>query len=625
MLTITHPGPSTDFRRRRMPAGIAPAACLACFFTLGILRSAAASDQGLPGKPDYSRNPEWFPHIQRPYTSRWVPTLGLQNTQKVQDLIRDGKLKLSLVDLAAAVKENNLDILTAAIGTSFAETDILRAKGGGAPRGGPGIQIPSSLFAGAIGAGVGSTGGLGGSGSAGGISGGARAVTVRASGSFDPSLLLNFSIDRTASPLNTIRVSGVPNVITSTTAFQTRYLQAFTTGTTISVSFNNQRQSSTQQFLRFNPSFVSSFSFSFTQQLLNGFGWAVNRRFLNVAKNDRQIAQETLRLQVSTTLAQAMSLFWDLAAARDNVRAAEKSLAVAQQLYDDNRARLEIGTVAGIDVVTTESEVASRKRDLVIAQTGLQVIQEQMKTILSREMDAALASAAIEATDPLPDPRDADVPKLSEALAQAMKSRPEIRQAEGNLLNQAAAIKYARNLLKPTLMVFGLYSGSGLSGESVFLDPSTGNLVTAPGGISQALRQLFGMDFPDYAFGFSFTISLRNRSAQADNMRARLEQRMSETALQGTRSGIALEVRQAIIGLTQAKARVEAAHQATSLTDQLLKAEEEKLLSGLSTPYIVLRIQRDLLVAQLSEVQARAGYAKALVELDRSTGVLDTK
>ena len=583
------------------------------------------ADQNSQARPDYSANPEWFPHVLRPYSVTSVPKLLLQNNAKVTDLIRNGKLSLSLAELSAAVKENNLDILGATYGLSFADTDLLRAKGGGAPRGGPGIQIPSSLFAGAIGAGVGTAGGLGGFGNAGGISGGARAVTVRPSGSLDPTVMLNFSMDHTSSPLNTVRVSGIPTVVTSTTALQTRYLQAFTSGTSISISFNNQRQGSTQQFLRFNPSVVSSFSFSFTQQLLNGFGWAVGRRFTEVAKNDRQVAQEALRQQVNTTLAQAKSLYWDLVAARDSVRAAEKSLAVAKQLYEDNKMRLEIGTIAGIDVVTAESEVAARRRDLVVAQTTLQMREENLKNVLSRESDPQLSAATVEATDSLPDPKDPDIPRLSDALATAMKSRPEIHQAEGNLLNQAVAIKFVRNQLKPTLVLFGLLSGAGLYGDQVIVNPVGGPDIRLSGGLYSAMGQVFRFSYPEYAFGLSFTIPLFNRSAQADSIRARLEQRQSETDLQGTRNGIALEVRTAVIALIQAKAQVEAAHKAVDLTDQQLKAEEEKLMGGLSTPYNVIQIQRDLLVAQLNEVQARATYAKALVELDRSTGILDTK
>ncbi len=621
-MRLPHP---FQFRFLRPLAGFARAFGLLAALSFCSGQGTAADRPDAPDRPDFSRNPEWFPHILRAYRFSPVPPLRMQNTGRLPTLIRDGKLMLSMADLIAVIRENNLDVLSASYGNAFAETDILRAKGGGAPRGGTGIQIPSGLFAGAIGAGVGTTAGVGGGGGAGGISGGARAVTVRPTGSFDPSLVLNFSMDHTASPLNTVRVSGIPTVITSTTALQTRYVQAFTSGTSISISFNNQRQSSTQQFLRFNPSLVSSFSFSFAQQLLNGFGFAVNRRFLDVARNSRQIAREAFRQQVDTTLAQAQSMYWDLVAAQDNVRAAEKSLAVAQQLFEDNKTRLEIGTLAGIDVVTVESEVAARKRDLVIAQTGFQMSQEQLKTILSREMDPALVSASIQTVDPLPSPKDSDIPKLSDALAAALKDRPEIRQAEGNLVNQAVAIKYARSLLKPTLTVFGLYSGSGLYGDRYIADPSGAALIRLSGGLGQALRQVFASDFPEYAFGFSLTIPLRNRSAQADDIRTRLEAHQAEATLQGIRATISLEVRQAVIGLVQAKAQVEAAHKTVGLTDQLLKAEEEKLLSGLSTPYDVIRIQRDLLVAQLSEVQARAGYAKALVELDRSTGAIDSK
>jgi outer membrane protein TolC len=609
---------------RRTPVRTGVVACLllaVAFF----VDAAVCADKTTPARPDYSANPEWFPNILRPYSVTQVPNLQPQNTASVTNLIRNGKLSLSLAEMSAAVRENNLDILAAAYVLSYADTDLLRAKGGGAPRGGQGIQIPASLFAGALGAGVGSAGGLGGFGNAGGITGGARSVTVRPSGSLDPTVMLNFSMDHTSSPLNTVRVSGIPNVVTSTTALQTRYVQAFTSGTSIAIGFNNQRQGSTQQFLRFNPSVVSSFSFSFTQQLLNGFGWAVGRRFTDVAKNDRQIAQETLRQQVNTTLAQARSLYWDLVAARDSVRAAEKSLAVAQQLYEDNKMRLEIGTIAGIDVVTAESEVAARRRDLVVAQTTLQMREEQIKNVLSRESDPQLLAAAVEPTDPLPDPRDPDIPRLSAALATAMKNRPEIHQAEGNLLNQAVAIKFVRNQLKPTLVLFGLYSGAGLYGDRVIADPSGGPDIRLPGGLLSAMRQVLNFSYPEYAFGFSFTIPLLNRSAQADSIRARLEQRQSETDLQGTRNGIALEVRTAVIALVQARAQVEAAHKAVDLTDQQLKAEEEKLMGGLSTPYNVIQIQRDLLVAQLNEVQARATYAKALVELDRSTGILDSK
>jgi len=590
--------------------------------TLLLVVRAAAAQQAAPQPPDYRSNPEWFPRFYKPYVARQVPETHLENSAALTQMVHDGRVALTLSGLKALVMDNNLDVAAASYNTSMAETDLLRAKGGGAPRGAPGVRIPSGLFAGAIGAGLGDIGGFGGFGGAGGISGGARQVVARPRGSFDPTLALNFSMDRNVSPLNTIVVSGVPTVSTSTTALQARYSQAFTTGTTISITFNNQRQSSTQRRLRFNPALVSSFSLTVTQQLLNGFGWAVTRRFTEVARNGLDIARESYRQQAIAAVAQAENLYWDLAAARENVLVAEQSLTVAKQLLEDNRIREEIGKFSRMEVITAESEVAARQRDLIVAQANLQMKELDLKTILSRQVDRGLAAARIEAIDPLPEPKGEDIPKLDVALAMALRSRPEILQAEGNILNQEVAIKFAKNLLKPTLTLFGLVSSAGLWGERVISDPYSGANIVLPGGISQVLRQVRSFSHPEYAFGLSLSIPLLNRSAQADNVRARLEKGQAETALQQTRNRISVEVRNAVIALVQSKARIDAARKAVELSDETLHAEEEKLLTGLSTPYEVIRRQRDLRAAQFEYVRARTNYAKARVELNRSTGVM---
>ncbi len=592
---------------------------------IGLAGSEAASAQQEPAQKIEIIKPGGSPlRFYEAYRPSKVPLPEMTNSPSLLQMIREGKLKLSLSGLKSAVRENNLDIVSAIYDTLYADTDLMRAKGGGAPRGAPGVVIPSGLFTGAIGVGVGDTGGLGGFGSAGGISGGGRQVTLRPRGTFDPSVAVSFSQDRTTSPLNTIRVSGVPTVTTSTTALQTRYSQAFTTGTSLSVGFNNQRQSSTQEFLLYNPSVVSSLSVNITQQVLNGAGRAVNRRFLTVARNEKKITQEAYRQQLITTLALAQNSYWDLVAARDNVRVAEKSLEVARQLYQENKVREELGGLSSLDVVTSEAEVASRQRDLVVAQATHQMQEADLKNVLAKQIDAALGPAEIETTDPLPQPKDSDIPKLSEAMTTAMKYRPELRQAEGNILNQAVAVEFAKSSLKPTLTLFALYTTAGLFGDRIIEDPVSGNRIVLPGGIWQAWNQVFTSTFPEYAVGFSFTIPLMNRSAQADNIRARFEQREAETSLQGTRNTIALEVRKAVISLVQAKAQEAAARKASELAGQLASAEEEKLLSGVSTPYNVIQRQRDLLTAQFAEVQARVNYAKALVEIRRSMGVLDT-
>ena len=595
------------------------AAFLAFFLFCAIMPAAA---QGLKGQPDYSRNPEWFPRVYKPYVPAKVPAMELENSDILSQMIRNGKLRISMSQLRTAVSENNLDILSSRNSSLYAQTDMLRVKGGGAPRGGAGVQIPSGLFAGAIGAGVGGAGGLGGFGSIGGITGGAGQVFGFSRGSYDPSIAIGFSVDRTNSPLNTIVVSGLPEVTTKSTALQTRYSQAFSFGSSLSVSFNNMRQSSTQKFLLYNPNFISRLSLSFTQNLLSGFGTAVGRRFVEVAEHESKIMKEGVRLQVNTTLAQAQNTYWDVVAARENVRVAEESMAVARRLFEDNKKREEIGTASGLDVVTAESEVAARERDLVTAQTLLQMREVELKNAISKKITDLLGPVGIEPTDELPEPKDSDVPKVSEALATAMRNRPEIRQAEVNLQIQDVAIRYAKDLVKPTLLVFANFNSAGLYGDRLIEDIN-GVPVIAHGGLSQAWRQVRKWDYPEYAFGFTFSINLRNRAAEADNYRAKLEKQQDEVTLLRTRNSIALEVRKAIIGLVQSKAQVEAARKASQLSGEALAAEETKLLEGVSIPYEVIRRQRDYRSARFAEVQARANYAKSLVERDRVIGMLE--
>ncbi len=587
-------------------------------FLLAFLYKPVAAQQSPDVQADYGRNLEWFPRVYKPYQMQKIPSVQLSNSAELMQLIHEGKLRISLNQLKTAVSQNNLDILSSANSARYAQTDMLRVKGGGAPRGGAGVQIPSSLFAGALGAGVEGFGGLGGFGSAGGITGGARQVRAVPRGSYDPSFALGFSIDRTSSPLNTLVVSGVPEVKTASTALQTRYSQAFTTGSSISISFNNMRQSSTQRFLLYNPYVVSQFSIIVTQQLLSGFGYDVGRRFLEVTKNEKVIMQENVRLQTSTTLAQAQNHYWDLVAARENVRVAEQSLEVTQRLFEDNKKREEIGTVSGLDVVTAESELAARQRDLVTAQTALQLREVDLKNVISKDISDILGSVQIEPTDRLPEPEDEDIPKLNDAMTIALSSRPEIRQAETNILTQEVAIKYVKNLLKPSLLIFAMFNSSGLYGNR----SQEGIPTILPGGLSQAMCHVWNWRYPEYAVGFSFSINIRNRAAEADSYRAKLEKQQTETALQRTRISIALEVRKAIIGLVQSKAQVEAARKAVELSGAALAAEEARLLEGVSIPYNVIRRQRDYRSARFAEVQARSNYAKALVERDRALGVL---
>ena len=583
--------------------------------------SPLAAQQPHSQPPDYSQDPEWFPSVASPYRSHPISRPDLTNTAAISRMIQDGKLRMSVAQLLSAVMENNLGILSSRFNRYFSQTDVLRAKAGGAPRGSPGVAIPSGLFGGALGAGLGNT--FAGVSPANGpvISAAARDVFISPRGGFDPSLTMNFSLDRSNSPLNTLRVSGVSKSVTTTATMQSRYAQAFTSGTTFTVSFNIQRQSSNQRNLRFNPAYVPSFGVSVTQQLLSGFGYAATRRYLDVARNGKEVAREFFRRQVIGVLAEAQNRYWDLVAFRETVRAAEQAEQVALRLYEDNKKQAEIGTLAPLDVITAESEVASRRRDLIVAETNLRQAEVQLKTFLSKEIDPSLASAEIEPTDPLPEPEDSDIPPLPDALASSFRNRPELAEAQGNILNEEIAVKFTENSLKPNLFLFGFYNSSSLYGSRLIPGVAGAPDAFISGGLSGALSQLARFQHPEYAFGIALTIPIKNRSAQADNLRARLEQRQAETTLQRTRNQISLEVRNAVIALEQAKSQVQAARKVVEFSAQSLDAEQKKLNAGVSIPYNVILVQRDLLAAQLAEVRARTNYAKARVELDRATGV----
>ncbi len=416
-------------------------------------------------------------------------------------------------------------------------------------------------------------------------------------------------------------MAGSPVVTTNTTFFSFGFVQAFTTGTSLSVDVANQRQSSTQQSLIYNPDVITRMSVIGVQQLTNGFGRAFNRRFQTVARNNVEFVKQWYLQQVNTTLAQAENGYWNLVSAQEQVRSTEQALQAAQRLYEDNKRQAEIGTLAPLDVVSAQSQVASTQRDLIVAQTNLQQQELTLKNFFSKQIAGAVGDAQIVATDPLPTPQDADILPLDQALATAARNRPEVSEAEATLRNNQVAVKVTQNFLKPTFNVFGLFATAGLSGNQFIRVPG-GIPILVRGGVSQELNQFISVKYPEYAIGFALTIPIKNRSAQADNARASLQERQSEISLQSTENQIGIEVRTASINLMQAKAVVAAAASAVDFSRQTLDAEQKKAAEGLSTPYNIILDQRNLLEAQLAEVQARASYANALVEMELSTGVL---
>jgi outer membrane protein TolC len=570
------------------------------------MASLGAETDGLPAV-DYSQPASPFPYIYRPYLPRQVPHPDLANSDSAPLPIQNGKLQLSVSRLIAAVVDNNLTIAAFRQYLSIAQTELLRSRSGASPRGVDAAQIPSEVFAGAQGgsilAGGNGAGGGGGASNAGGITGAATQVVIRPAGLFDPTLGLNFSHDHTNNPLNTLVVAGVPSVSTGTNAFSINYSQAFPTGTSFTINYGMQRQGSTQLHLLYVPAFTPGFNFTINQQLLNGFG-SVNKVLIKVAENEQQIERESFRRQVITSLTTAQNAYWDLVAAQAAVRAAEQAVKAAEDLQANNQRQVEIGTMATLDLVTAQSQTANSRRDLIVAQNSLTNSELQLKAQFSKNLDDGFASAIIETTDSFPDPDNAPLPSLQEAIETANKNRPDVAVAEGNIKSQKDVVPFIQNALKPTLNVYGLVSTVGLYN---FFGTS----------FTEAIR----FKYPQVAFGVQLSFPFRNRQAQADEVRSQIELHQAQATLTHTKSQIEVDVQNALIALTQSKAQVAAARETVRLEQQKLSDEQTKLASGLSTSYNVVLIQRDLLTAELAEVQASAAYAKARVNLDQAMGV----
>ena len=553
------------------------------FLAVALIALFALPVLAQPPAQDYSQGKALVPNVLGPYTSMRVPAPNLANSPRIEQLIREGKLYLSVQDAIELALENNLDISIARYNPQLADTDILRTKAGGVARGIAGTGTASALG-------------------------------ITPTGSFDPIVTANLSWDRRTIPFNNRVTTGVDSVTGQTSQGNFVYSQAFKSGTSLSLTWNNQRQSSTSQFLRFNPALTSTVQYSFTQRLLNGFGIANNTRFIRIAKNNRHVSDMFLKQQIITTLSSVLNQYWDLVAARQQVTVAEHALQLAEKLYQDNKRQVEIGTLAPIEIVRAESEMARTRQDLIVAQTALQQQQTLLQNTLSKTiMDPALAAVEIVPTDTATLPPTPEIIPFQDAVQQAWRTRPEIEQSLTDLKNRDLTARGTRNALLPSLDLIGIYGGQGLSGDTTLLGQ-------ASGGLPQAWTQAFHSNFPQYTVALSLSIPIRNRSAQADNARALIEERQAEVRLQQLRNQVAVELRNAQIALEQNRARVEAAQKFRILAEQTLDAEQKKYALGASTIFLVIQAQRDLTTAQGLEVRAMTDFMKSRVEFDRSLG-----
>ncbi len=389
---------------------------------------------------------------------------------------------------------------------------------------------------------------------------------------------------------------------------QTRFQQELPWGTSYSISFNLQRQTTSQLFLLFNPAFTSYLSYTVYQPLLNGFGLALNRRFITVAENDRKISREVFNQNLQAIISNTANLYWDYTALQKQVQVAEQAVAASQKLYEDDQRGFVIGILARLDVVQAQAQLAANRRDLVTAQTNLQMQEVRLKSIISKSISPELADARVVPTEPLPEPNDIQIPALADAVRDASQDRSSLRLIQLTMDNQQIAEKFTRNNLLPTFSAFAQFNGYSLAS-----------------GTNAMLRQMAKFVYPEYAAGVSLTFTMRNRAAQADDVRDRLELQQTRMTLQRTRHQAEQTARTAVIGMVQLRAQVEADQKAVENSQQAFRGEQIRLANGISTPYRVILAQRDLATAQLVLIQAQISYAMAFIALELAEGTILNK
>ena len=589
-----------------------------------------AAQGGVPislgvSKHDYTHGRSPFPRIWLPYTMHTIAPGALANSPRLEQLIAGGKMELSLQDAIALALENSMDIVVTRYNPWIADVSLLKTQAGGYSYGTPGSVA------------VGSTANL-------------------PSLNYDPIVTETLQFADATVPINNPFLSGTAgtgtsNLVTAaglishSATYNTQYQQWFDLGTYFSVAWDNNRSSSNAANF-FNPYVSSSLIVTVSQPLLAGAGRFVNRRNILIAENNRKIADLAFAQQAITTVTNTITAYWELAYARENVKVQQQAVTVAEKLYNDNKKQLEIGTMAPLDVTRAESELATDRTNLIVAQTTQLQDELILKNYISKDpMASNLISVEVIPTDKPESPEAIEAASFADAVKEAFQKRPDVREQVFNLDNANIDVRATKNALLPTASLGFQYTSAGLAGNSSITGtptvaagspivdangaPIPGFFVPSPeipvtgtryDGLGTAQSQIFHNTFPIYAGQLTLSLPLRNRAATADNIHSQLVERQYEAQVQQIKNNAVLDVRNTTIALEQGRAQVASASKARELQQQTFEAEQKKYQLGASTVYNVILTQRDLITAQGTELRALANLAEAKANYERALG-----
>ncbi len=569
----------------------------------------------------------WNP--TRAYRATHVPEPDLANSAHLDDLIHNGVLDLSLSDAITLALQNNLDLSIARYNLAIAAADVLRTRAGGIFRGVNTGVVQNTPGGGVGGFGSGSSGaGAGGTnGGAGGAGSGASGLvsstlgTGTAVNTYDPLITANTSLRHYTQPLSNISIYGVKVLHDNTIVGNVGFTESFPTGTTLSFGLNNDRITTNSPSTFLNPELDTYYQVLLQQQLLAGFGFGPNLRYLRIAQNDQRISDQAFEFQVITTVTQIANMYWDLVSAYEDEQVKSSSVDFANQTLATARKELALQAIPALDVTKDEAEVANREQDLTIARSQLQFQQLLIKNALTKNLDdPTLEAMPVRPTDlstvATGTPAEAIVPG-EDVIAEALRRRPELSISEIDLRSRAISNAAARNALLPSLTLTGYYAGTGLGGPG---NPASTITSTAPVGYGGTVGNAFNNSAPDYYVGFNLDLPLRNRIAKSDQYRSEIETRQAQLRAEQLRKQIRIEVRNAQYALDQSQARVVAAGKSRDLAAKTFDITGKEQTLGAGSAFQTLSAQRDLATADSALVAARTAFQKARIELDRALG-----
>jgi outer membrane protein TolC len=498
--------------------------------------------------------------------------------QNLRDHVNDGKLRLSLRDVVLLTLENNSNV-------RIQET-----------------QVEADKFA-----------------------------LLRTYEPFDPALQSIFNLNRFSSPgfsqLQGVGVSGAGTVDSLTQAGQVNYTQTFYTGTNIVVGLGTIRNSTNSSFYYFNPYYNTTLNLQFTQPLLRNAWRFANEAPVIIARRTLQQSRATFGAQVSDAILQAVSQYWTLVQARGNLDVTRKSLEAADASYQRDKRALELGALPPLNIYRSESEVASRRVQMIQAEYALKQAEEALRLTIGADQDPyfhALDLVLTEKPEPEGELWNVDT---GTALQEALNRRPEVEAARDALANDETSIRLAHNHLKPDLSLTGFYQSNGLGGNqyNLNINQTTGQITSQlihRGGLGSSFNQLFAFGYPGYGGTLTLNLPLRNRAAQADLGTALVSRHRDLYSAQQVREQITREVTDAVHQLEEAKITLAAGQTSLDLAQKDLAAEQRKYELGSEPINFLLTAQTNLALAELNLLQAQVSYQVARAAVDHATGSL---